>query len=143
MFLIRGYQEDGQETFDPKTVFDTTLPIRRMGEALVHAGRLASLLKGNQSAPIVVKFRTLYTGLLGRVLRPWANPFADLGVRGMAARSDEALVETSAPAEEIESNLAEYLFPMVASLYERFGVAGLSIDFVEAEVQRLQTSRLG
>jgi len=142
MFLIRGYQEDGQETFDPRTVFDTTLPIWRMGEGLVHASRLAALLKASQSTSIIVKFRTLYTGLLGRVLRPWANPHADLGVRGMAARSDEALVETEAPAEKIEGNLAEYLFPLIASLYERFGVTGLSTDFVQAEVQRLQTSRM-
>jgi len=34
MFLIRGYQEDSEETFAPAKIFDTGLPIWRLGEAL-------------------------------------------------------------------------------------------------------------
>lgn len=32
-FIMRGYLEDGQDTFPPWTIFDTTLPIWRLGEA--------------------------------------------------------------------------------------------------------------
>jgi transcriptional regulator with XRE-family HTH domain len=142
MFLIRGYQEDSQETFPPSTIFDTGLPIWRLGEALLHAARLAALLKQGEDSAITVRFRAFYTGLLGRVLKPWANPFLDLLVEGAAARSDEAMLETVVPASAIEKNLATHLFPLVASLYERFGVAGLSLDRVQAEVDRLQNSRI-
>jgi transcriptional regulator with XRE-family HTH domain len=141
MFLIRGYQEDAQETFAPGSLFDTGLPIWRLGEALLHAASLAKLMKRDDNSEITVKFRVLYTGLTGRVLKAWANPLTDLLVEGTAARSDEALLETTVPAADIEKNLAIYVFPLVASLYERFGVTGLSINRVRAEVERLQKSR--
>lgn len=57
------------------------------------------------------------------------------------ARSHEATLEAVAPASEIERNLAEYVFPLVASLYERFGVTGLSLNRVQAEVGRVQKRR--
>ena len=44
MLLIRGYQEDAQETFPPGTIFDTTLPIWRIGEAFLHAAKFAKLI---------------------------------------------------------------------------------------------------
>jgi transcriptional regulator with XRE-family HTH domain len=138
MFLIRGYREDGQETFAPGKIFDTTLPIWHLREALLHAARLAALLKREESSAVTVKFRALYTGLAGRVLKAWANPLADLFVEGSAARSDEAMVEAIVPAADIEKNLAALLFPLVSSLYERFGVTGLSVNRVQTEVERLQ-----
>ncbi|MGY8665402.1 hypothetical protein Q3C01_23980 [Bradyrhizobium sp. UFLA05-109] len=38
------------------------------------------------------------------------------------ARSDEAMLETIVPQKEIPSNLATYLHPLIASLFERFGL---------------------
>ena len=142
MFLIRGYQEDSQETFPPVTIFDCGLPIWRLGEALLHAARLAELLQKDESSTIAIRFRALYSGLAGRVLKAWANPFIDLLVEGAAARSDEALLETVVPASDIKKDLATHIFPLIASLYERFGVTGLSLDRVRAEVERLQKSRI-
>lgn len=143
MFLMRGYQEDSQETFPPGSIMDTTLPIWRMGEALLHAERLASLLRKGESSKIGVRFRALYSGLSGRVLRSWANPLSDLLIEGHAARSDEAVLETEVPATGIGANLAEHVFPLATSLYERFGVSGLSLKRVGAEVERLLSSRMG
>ena len=141
MFLIRGYQEDSQETFPPATIFDSGLPIWRLGETLLHAARLAELLKRDKRSTINVRFRVLYTGLTGRILKAWANPLTDLFVEGAAARSDEAMLETEVSESAIEKDLAAQIFPLVASLYERFGVTGLSLDRVRAEVERLQKSR--
>jgi transcriptional regulator with XRE-family HTH domain len=141
MFLIRGYQEDGAETFPPGTVFDTTLPIWRMGEVLLHAASLAALLKEGDSS-ISIHFRVQYSGLAGRVLRAWANPLTDLHVQGGAARTDEAVLEATVPAENMEQALAGHLFPLVSSLYERFGVTGLSENFVAEEVGRLLRSKI-
>ena len=142
MFLMRGYQEDGQETFAPGKIFDTGLPIWRMGEALLHAARLASLLKREEAGAIAVKFRAHYTGLTGRVLKAWANPLVDFLDEGSAARSDEAMLEAVVPAAEIEANLAAHVFPLAALLYERFGVAGLSPSRVQAELAGLLKSRM-
>jgi transcriptional regulator with XRE-family HTH domain len=142
MFLIRGYQEDSQETFPPATIFDSGLPIWRLGEALLHAGRLAELLKKDESSTITVRFRALYTGLTGRVLKAWANPLMNFLVEGSAARSDEAMLEAVVPASDIEINLAAQVFPLVASLYERFGITALSLNRVQAELERLQKSHI-
>lgn len=141
LFLIRGYQEDGQETFPPGSIFDTTLPIWRMGEALLHAEKLAKLLRERDDKPIKVQFRVIYTGLNGRVLRSWANPLSDLWLEGHVARSDEAVLETTVPADGITERLGEHLFPMLASLFERFGVTGLTVGRVNAEADRLLNSR--
>jgi transcriptional regulator with XRE-family HTH domain len=139
-FLIRGYQEDSQDTFPPRTIFDTTLPTWRMGECLLHARQLATQIAADP-LKTKVRFRALYTGLSGRVLRAWANPLSDLMFEGGGARSDEAILETVIPVDEIETKLAEHLHPLIASLFERFGVAGLSIDRVAAEIARMKASR--
>jgi hypothetical protein len=125
-----------------QTILDTTLVIWRLGEALLHAASLAKLLKRDESAAIMVRFRARYTGLSGRVLKAWANPFVDLLVEGAAARSDEAILEAEFPAAEIERNLAQYVVPLVASLFERFNVTGLAVDRVQAELERFQKSRV-
>jgi transcriptional regulator with XRE-family HTH domain len=142
LFLMRGYQEDGQETFPPGTLFDTTLPIWRMGEALLHAEKLATQLRSSETASIDVHFRVLYTGLSGRVLKSWANPMVNLFAEGYAARSDEVLLETTVPAGGITAHLTTHLFPLVDALFERFGVVGLSEAAVGAEIGRLLRSRI-
>ena len=141
LFVIRGYQEDAQETFPPGTIMDTTLPIWRMGEALLHAEKFTALMRGGDSASITIRFRALYSGLSGRLLRSWASPLAGIQIEGHAARGDEAMLDTVIPAENVSSRLSEHLFPLISSLYERFGVAGLSENRVKAEVDRFLESR--
>jgi len=142
MFLIRGYQEDGSETFPPRSILDTTLPLWRMGEVLLHAERLASLLRKKRSSSVVIHFRAMFTGLGGRVLRSWANPLSDMLLEGHAARSDEVVLEATLSADDVEGKLPEHLAPLVRSLFDRFGIAGLSVKRVEAEVHRLLNSRM-
>nr|WP_234841388.1 hypothetical protein [Sinorhizobium meliloti] len=89
MFLIRGYQEDGAETFPAGTILDTTLPLWRMSEVLLHAEKLASLLRKDADTAVTVHFRAMFTGLRGRVLRSWANPLSDLLVEGHAPRRSD------------------------------------------------------
>jgi transcriptional regulator with XRE-family HTH domain len=137
MFLIRGYQEDSNETFPAGSILDTTLPLWRMGEVLLHADKLASLLRKEPGSPVTIHFRAMFAGLGGRVLRSWANPLGDMLIEGHAARSDEAVLETTLSAENVEGRLAEILLPLLASLFDRFGIAGLSQNRVESEVQRL------
>jgi hypothetical protein len=92
------------------------------------------------AADVKVRMRAHYTGLSGRVLRNWGNPASDLLFEGGAARSDEALLETTVAVQDIKENLAEVLHPLMTSLFERFGVSGLSLDRVRTEVRRLTAS---
>jgi transcriptional regulator with XRE-family HTH domain len=137
MFLLRGYQEDGQETFPPGTVFDVTLPIWRMGEILLHARNLAQHLAKDDPGDLTVKLRILYSGLRGRQLKSWANPFAGIFMEGRPSRSDEVLIETEVPVRNIEEDLAGVLVPLVSQLFERFDAESVSYDFVKNEVLRL------
>jgi len=141
MFLIRGYQEDSQDTFAPHTIFDTTLPTWRLGECVLHAQRLATQIAVEPSK-IHVRLRALYTGLSGRVLRAWGNPLSDLMFEGSSARSDEAMLDRVIPVNEIDTKLAQHLHPIIASLFERFGVTGLSVDRVAAELERMKKNYL-
>lgn len=140
LFLMQGYKEDLQEFFLAGARLDTTLPIWHMGEVLLHAEGLASLLQKDAEQPITVHFRALYSGLSGRILH-WRNPVNLILGEERAARSDEALLEAHIPAKNISTHLVEHLYPLVAELYGKFGVTELSHDFVRAEVKRLLNSR--
>lgn len=143
MFLIRGYQEDSAETFPAGSVFDNILPIWRMGEVFLHAAQLASLLQKSSKSSIMLHFRAIYSGLSGRVLRSWSNPlnsiFFEQGAG--AAKSNEAVLQAIVPIEDISTRLADHIYPMVASLYERFGVSELSKTFVDKQIMELISRR--
>lgn len=142
-FILRGYQEDGQDTFASRTIFDVTLPIWRMGEAFLHAASLAKLMS-KEPDDVKVRLRAYYTGLSGRVLRNWADPSTSLFfLEGGAARSDEALLETTVSVAEISQKLPEILTPLVASLLERFGVTGLTIEGVASVVKKMMANQFG
>jgi transcriptional regulator with XRE-family HTH domain len=143
MLIMRGYQEDAQDTIQPGTIFDTTLPIWRLGEALLHANRLSQLL-AREGSNITIHLRALYTGLTGRTLRPWGDPLGGLYMMGtQPARNDEALLEIKAPAAEIENKLAHFVFPMVKPLYDRFGDTSLSLERVNAQLERMRQNQFG
>jgi transcriptional regulator with XRE-family HTH domain len=141
MFLMRGYQEDGQEGFASGTVFDNTLPIWRMGEVLLHAESLARLMAKGDPRGMNVRLRVLYTGLRGRQLRSWANPLSGMFLEGRPARSDEVLLEAEVPVAEMKERLAEHLLPLVSALFERFDAESVSLAFVQGEVARLLKGR--
>ncbi len=139
-FLMRGYQEDAQETFAPGTIFDTTLPIWRMGEVLLHAAWLASHI-ARKPEETTVRFRAVYSGLSGRDLRAWASPTSVDFFGGGRARTDDASLELSIPVAAIDNELATCLHPLVASLFERFGVKDVSLGFVSGELNRMRQNK--
>jgi transcriptional regulator with XRE-family HTH domain len=142
MLLIRGYQEDAQETFPPGTIFDATLPIWRIGEAFLHAARLAKLVARDPTRT-AIRLRVLYTGLQGRDLRAWASPLSVEYFGGGRSRTDEAMLEGTAPAATVEAELGRHVHPLVASLFERFGVTGISENFVASDLDRMRQNRFG
>lgn len=135
--LMRGYQEDSAETFRAQSIFDITLPIWRMGETLLHAERIAFLLQESTDIQVNVHFRALYTGLKGRVLCSWANPLLKMMIDERAALSDEALLKAVIPAYNISEKLQEYLYPLLSSLYSKFGVREFPEVIVQKEIESL------
>jgi len=85
----------------------------------------------------------LYRGLQGRDLRSWASPMSVDYFGGGRSRTDEAMLEGTAPAGEIEKDLGRFVYPFVSSLFERFGVTGISEEFVGSELDRMRANQFG
>lgn len=134
LFLQRGYDEDETEKAPPGKVIDVTLPIWRIGEAMLYVARLSVTYGDNPT--ILTQCR--YTGLRNRQL-------ARLTGFGRTIASychdDSVYIETSATANEIDNNLAEILHPMLVPLYERFSFFELPMELVIQEVERMRRNR--
>lgn len=143
-FLLRGYQEDGgdvqragQPPIPPASVFDITLPVWRIGEALLHARRLATnLFEG----PTTIKFSATYEGLAGRSL---------ISIDGrrdvwdvMVAHQDSITLSTHIDAQAIDPNLPEIVHPLLSPLYALFDFFELPMQLVAEELARLRGNPL-
>lgn len=133
LMTIRGYREDSEEILQPGKIIDPGLSVWGLGEGLLHAARLAKLMK-RKDGEITVHFHVLYTGLSGRLLSSMNPLKRNLSIENFSARSDEAMLETTVPVARVESDLAGCVYPLVASLFERFGVSKLSPDYVKGEI---------
>jgi hypothetical protein len=136
-FLLRGYEEDSAEGIVPGSILDITLPIWRVGEALLYASRVARSYAENPRISIQCR----YTGLNNRRLAavdPMRRFFMD---DTRVSHDAEAQLATFATAAEIEDNLIEILHPLLVPLYERFRFFELPLDLVRAEITRMRASR--
>ena len=134
-FLLRGYDEDATERVRPGQAFDATLPVWRVGEAMLFAARFARELDDNP--PIAVQCK--YAGLSGRALTSLDGRRAFFDDR--RAFDNEVVLSAQATAEEFEDNLTEVLHPMLTPLYERFGFFELSRGLVAEELTAMRSNR--
>ncbi|MBX5157674.1 hypothetical protein HJB89_11125 [Rhizobium sp. NZLR8] len=141
-FLIRGYQEDGEDAqrphrqaIAPGTVFDLVLPIWRIGEALLHAKRLSDNLF---DGPTTVRFVAQFEGLAGRALSSID------GTRYLSenrvARQDSIRLETNIETSAIDATLPEVVHPLLTPLYGLFDFFELPMSLVAKELGRLRGS---
>jgi hypothetical protein len=140
-FLMRGYQEDGPNVerrgFAPGMVLDVTLPVWRVGEALLHAQALASPIGDYQTA---VAFRANYTGLSGRHLASVSGDRFMLGERDVC-RQHSIVLDTAVDASRIRDNLSEIVFALLQPLYELFSFFKLPMTLVQEEIAKMKSGR--
>jgi hypothetical protein len=134
-FLLRGFDEDATERVRPGQAFDATLPIWRIGEAMLFVARFARALDENP----LISVRCKYVGLSGRTLTSVSGRRAFFGDRRTV--DDEALLSAQATAEEFEDNLTEVLHPMLVPLYERFDFFDLPLRLVAEELTEMRRNR--
>lgn len=143
-FLLRGLQEDGMdaqrpyaEPLAPATIFDVTLPVWRVGEALLQAQCLAAnLFEG----PTTIRFVATYDGLAGRAL-------ASIDRRrhiweGRVARQNSVTLNTHIDAHAIDANLPEIVHPLLSPLYALFDFFELPMQLVIDELARMRAGNL-
>lgn len=139
-FLLRGYQEDdmdakqpGRAPVPPASVFDITLPVWRIGEALLHARSLAAnLFEG----PTTIRFVANYEGLAGRSLVSIDNRRHVW--EGRVARQDTITLNTHIDAQAIDPNLPEIVHPLLSPLYGLFDFFELPMKLVVEELTRMR-----
>ena len=131
-YLLRGLQEDDLDRADPGTLLDVTLPVWRIGEAMLFVSRFAS----EDGANPTINVRVRYEGLRGRSLTSVSG--RRFMMDGRRASDDVILLATRATAAEIDENLSEVLFPMLTPLYERFDFFELPPGLVIEELAEMR-----
>lgn len=138
--LLRGYQEDSEDATwgrrmapEPGAIFDLTLPIWRIGEALLQAESLAKAISPNGAT---LRFEVQYTGLDGRVLtvQPDRVPLLENNI----ARQDSIELSTEVDVSSISERLPEIVHPLLQPLYSLFNFFQLDIGLVAGELERLR-----
>jgi transcriptional regulator with XRE-family HTH domain len=137
LFVIHGFDEDVQETFPPGRILDTNHPVWRIAEVLLHAQNMALGLSNGNGEPVLVNFRAVYSGLSGRILKSWSNPFSNLRFEGSPASSGEVVLQLNVQANDIFNKLADHVWLLTSDLYDRFGAAGLSVAHITHEIDKL------
>ncbi|WP_261969151.1 helix-turn-helix domain-containing protein [Prosthecodimorpha staleyi] len=134
--ILRGFEEDSQIGFQPRTIFDWVIPIWRSCEALLHAHHLARQLAKDDAALPDIRLRVVYSGLTARQLKSWVNPLEDLGVHVHPARSDGCSSETAVPAAELPEAMPLVVGQLLMPLFGLFGVHSLPANRIRSGVEQ-------
>ena len=139
-YLVRPFQEDFLfDVVQPGKEFDLTIPIWRIGECLMHAGRLTEALAG-AAAPVIVKAR--WEGLAGRKLVARGSPHRIL-TTDYVATGDEIESFISVDSSEIQSNLPGLVGKLTRGLYEMFDFYAPSSGLINEELTSMLKSSVG
>jgi hypothetical protein len=136
LFLLRGYDEDSSDRVQPATILDITMPIWRVGEAMLYASRLARLFDGGDPDVLV---RCRYYGLRGRRL-DCLTPGRHFSFERIC-NDDDADLQVQATASQIDDNLVEVLHSLLVPLYERFAFFELSREIVRIEIEQMRKNQ--
>lgn len=146
LFLLRGYYEDSQIAasarsavlfpqsmgITPGTFLDPIQPVRRMGECLLHAGRLATEL--NASGPIY--FKAVWKGLKNRKLFSMTPPFPFF--REETSHECAVSSDITEPVERISTHLPEIVKELTNPLFNSFDFFDLSLEIIKREISELR-----
>ncbi|SFU57034.1 hypothetical protein SAMN05216417_107156 [Nitrosospira multiformis] len=119
----------------PGTAIDITLPIWRLGEALLYVSRFA--FQWGENPTILTKAE--YVGLDGRTLKSITGTHISLYER--KSHTDAVVLEGQTSAMELRENLTEVLYSLLLPFYEIFDFYQPPIDLIAHEVGRLRAGR--
>ena len=132
-FLVRGYEEDGFRDKPAGTLFNVTLPIWRIGEIMLYAGRLATEMDSGG----YLQFRASWSGLKSRLLT-YGSDWSRSMVCSYRGSQDKVELATVIPLDRIQENLPEILHPLLQPLYENFGFFELPEWLVAQELNKMR-----
>ena len=138
LYTIRGYGEDDGYMLQygkPGSWVSISIPIWRIGEALLFAVRFAECFDSDGQIAVFCRF----TGLDGRrlVSTDWRIP----PIGSQISRTGEVPLETQTTVSQVQDNLAEVVHKLLLRLYEAFGFYELPLPLVQSELQRMRERR--
>jgi hypothetical protein len=132
---MRGYTEDSLPERQAGKWTDVTLPVWRVGEAILFIGRLVEFFGGDLSFLV----RCRFSGLKGRILTSIEGRRMMFEERRCA--DNVVTLERQITRAQARDNLAEVLHPLLSPLYERFSFFELPETLVAEEVDRMTRGR--
>ncbi|NJK31029.1 MAG: hypothetical protein HC927_00700 [Deltaproteobacteria bacterium] len=136
LYLWRGYEEDSHPDRLPVGMhMSTTLPIWRVGEALLHVRELAALLGLPEHTRVV--FRARWTGLLDRTLTHWPDRMRGGPEPGKRSSVGEHVGDTVFDIREAKIALPELVDRLVQPLYECFELYLPAPDVITIQLEQL------
>jgi hypothetical protein len=135
-FLIRGYQEDGEEIkrTRPGKLFDVTLPVWRLGEILLYAASMARQLGASQARIILV---AEWTGLNGRELTHLSG--SHLYFQSHVSHQERYNTTLTIQADQIADTLPELVHRALHHLYELFDFFQLTLTLVTEQLAKMRS----
>lgn len=136
LYTIRGYTEDGMPDHQGGTVMDLSLPIWRVAESILFAGRFADTFKDTDQ--IVVRCR--FVGLNGRRLARvtstrWPLPAG-------TSKTSEITSNIKIDASQVQENIIETVQRTLRPLYELFDFFSLPEVLVRNDVNTMIERKL-
>jgi hypothetical protein len=114
--LLRGYQEDGEESQEPGTFLDLALPLWRAADVLEHALHLAERFPGRVAR---IALHISWDGLAGRSLISWSRPTAMHALR-TEHRARVPSVTNAVTLDAGEGHAPAHLYDLLLPLYAAF-----------------------
>lgn len=133
--LLRGYQEDGDESSEPGSFLDVALPLWRAADFLDHAVQVAHRFPGQVERVVA---HVAWEGLAGRRLINWSRPTAML-LSPSEHRARVATVSNAVTVKvnegDLEGNLQTLLLPLYAAFDFDLGIEDVRNELARREAK--------
>ena len=130
--IVRDYDSDRE--FEPGLFLELTLPVWRVGELLLYAGRMALRFEAE-----TIDFMLRYEGLAGRTLSTRASANRIL-LEEYTTHGDKYEKRVELKAADVDSGIVEMTDELVRGLYAMFQFE-LPAALCEEEIGRMRTGR--
>lgn len=141
-YLYRAFQDDiggGENAPKPCTTLEFGLAILRATECIAVALAFAKAMGCQDDATIQFVFR--WSGLKGRKISSWANPYRFLSHEGKAYQ-DKVETKIEIPVDTAKEAISGFVHQIVSKLFEAFDGFVLTENITDDFVRKLTERRL-
>lgn len=133
LYTIRGYTEDGLPHYSDGTVTDVTLPVWRVAESILFAGRFSETFESVSGIAV----RCRFSGLNERKLTSIDGRRPGVIFPSRTSNTDSFEETTIIPAPQVRDNIVEITHGLLVGMYELFDFFELQEDLVKKEISEM------